>query len=93
MPLGLKADTVFAEETAELTRASRLLMYSDGLPEEFDSQRKPFGHQRLLDWLAHQPAVVTAEQLKNALVDELDRYRAGAELKDDQIFLIMAANP
>jgi serine phosphatase RsbU (regulator of sigma subunit)/anti-sigma regulatory factor (Ser/Thr protein kinase) len=93
MPLGLKPDTVFAEETAELAKPCRLLMYSDGLPEAFDAARKPFGHQRLLDWLAEQPAVLTAEQLKNALVNELDRYRAGAELKDDQTFLIMAANP
>ncbi len=92
MPLGLKPDTIFADEAAPLPKHCRLLMYSDGLTEAFDAAQKPFGQQRLLDWLAKDASPRTAELLKHDLIAELDRHRASAELRDDQTFLIMAAN-
>ena len=93
MPLGLKLDTIFEDESAPLPKHGRLLMYSDGLTEAFDAAQKPFGQQRLLDWLMKDAANSrTADQLKHDLIAELDRHRTGAELRDDQTFLIVAAN-
>jgi serine phosphatase RsbU (regulator of sigma subunit)/anti-sigma regulatory factor (Ser/Thr protein kinase) len=90
MPLGLKPDTVFADESAPLPKHGRLLMYSDGLPDSCDAAQKTFGQQRLLDWLARDaPGPVPAEELKRELIAALDRHQSNADLKDDQTFLIL----
>jgi serine phosphatase RsbU (regulator of sigma subunit)/anti-sigma regulatory factor (Ser/Thr protein kinase) len=90
MPLGIKPDTVFEDETAELPENCRVLLYSDGLTETLDRQGKPFGQARLFDWLMRSTAGWrTAEKLKDELVSELDAHHADAVLRDDQTFLIL----
>ena len=94
MPLGIKADTVFEDETADLPSGCRVLMHSDGLTESFDANQVQFGQQRLLDWLGRATAGRNAEQLRDELVAELDRHQSQAALlKDDQTFLLLTANP
>jgi serine phosphatase RsbU (regulator of sigma subunit)/anti-sigma regulatory factor (Ser/Thr protein kinase) len=90
MPLGIKPDTVFEDETADLPENCRVLLYSDGLTETPGRDGKPFGQARLFDWLMRSSAGwSTAEKLKDELVSELDRHHADATLKDDQTFLIL----
>jgi serine phosphatase RsbU (regulator of sigma subunit)/anti-sigma regulatory factor (Ser/Thr protein kinase) len=90
MPLGIKPDTVFEDETADLPENCRVLLYSDGLTETLDRGGKPFGQARLFDWLMRSTAGWrTAEKLKDELVSELDAHHADAVLKDDQTFLIL----
>jgi serine phosphatase RsbU (regulator of sigma subunit)/anti-sigma regulatory factor (Ser/Thr protein kinase) len=94
MPLGIKADTVFEDATADLPENGRVLLYSDGVTDALDPNGKPFSQPRLLDWLAQTTAARhTAEQLKQELVAELDRHQSVTALRDDQTFLILAANP
>jgi serine phosphatase RsbU (regulator of sigma subunit)/anti-sigma regulatory factor (Ser/Thr protein kinase) len=90
MPLGIKPDTIFEDETSDLPKNCRVLLYSDGLTETLDRDGKPFGQARLFDWL-HRSAAGwhTAEKLKGELVAELDHHHAGAALRDDQTFLIL----
>ena len=90
MPLGIKQDTVFEDETADLPENCRVLLYSDGLTETLDRSGKPFGQARLFDWLMRSAAGWrTAEKLKDELVSELDAHHADAVLRDDQTFLIL----
>jgi serine phosphatase RsbU (regulator of sigma subunit)/anti-sigma regulatory factor (Ser/Thr protein kinase) len=90
MPLGIKPDTVFEEETVDLPKNCRVLLYSDGLTETLNCDGKPFGQARLFDWL-HRSAASwhPAEKLKDELIAELDRHHAGVALRDDQTFLIL----
>ncbi len=90
MPLGIKPDTIFEDETADLPENCRVLLYSDGLTETVDRGGKPFGQARLFDWLMRSTAGWrTAEKLKDELVSELDAHHADAVLRDDQTFLIL----
>jgi serine phosphatase RsbU (regulator of sigma subunit)/anti-sigma regulatory factor (Ser/Thr protein kinase) len=90
MPLGIKPDTIFEDETANLPKNCRVLLYSDGLTETVNRDGKPFGQARLFNWLQRSAAGWhTAEKLKDELVSELDRHHVEAALRDDQTFLIL----
>ena len=91
MPLGILADTVFAEEAIQLPPQCRVLFYTDGLPEALNAQGERFGHERLVEWF--QTAArerVSAAELKLSLGETMGRFQANTVLNDDQTFLIMS---
>jgi len=91
MPLGILPDTPFTEETAELPRNCRVLLYTDGLTEARNAEGQLFGQERLMEWLRRTAARPgKAEELKDELVAELMKFQANTSLKDDQTFVIMA---
>jgi serine phosphatase RsbU (regulator of sigma subunit)/anti-sigma regulatory factor (Ser/Thr protein kinase) len=91
MPLGILHDTPFAEETIELPPNSRLLLYTDGLPEALNSAGERFGQDRLVNWFQNAVrAGHSAEQLNRGLTDVLAQFQANMLLNDDQTYLIMA---
>jgi serine phosphatase RsbU (regulator of sigma subunit) len=91
MPLGILPHSRYQEESLELTKDCRMLLYTDGVIETRNAQGQEFGQERLLRWLAEPSRKEqTAEQLKEALAAELDRFRNHATLKDDETFVIVA---
>jgi serine phosphatase RsbU (regulator of sigma subunit) len=91
MPLGIREHTVFAEETLTLPARCRVLLYTDGMTEALDPDGGRFGQERLAAWLERASALGPAPALKSALALELEKFQAGAVLRDDQTFLIMVA--
>jgi sigma-B regulation protein RsbU (phosphoserine phosphatase) len=47
LPLGIRPEVVYTSVTCRLERASRLLFYSDGLPEALTPSGEPLGYERL----------------------------------------------
>ena len=91
MPLGILPDTPFTDETAELPRNCRVLLYTDGLTEARNAQGELFGQERLMEWLKQTTTHPRkAEELKDELAAELVKFQSNTSLKDDQTFLIMA---
>src|SRR2546426_4234157 len=91
MPLGILPDTPFTDETAELPRNCRVLLYTDGLTEARNARGELFGLERLLEWLKETTTRRRkAEEVKDELAAELAKFQANTSLKDDQTFLIMA---
>ncbi|HEX3799772.1 MAG TPA: SpoIIE family protein phosphatase [Verrucomicrobiae bacterium] len=91
MPLGIFADTEFQDEIVDLPPDCRVMLYTDGLSDACDVKREYFSHERLMKWLHDSTAKPrSAEQLKNALLHELDQHQLNAGLNDDQTFIIMA---
>lgn len=91
MPLGILADTVFAEEVIQLAPQSRVLFYTDGLPEALSAKGERFGQERLMDWFqAAAHGRLSAEDLKQSLAATLAQFQANMVLNDDQTFLIMS---
>ena len=91
MPLGIMPETVFNEEVVELPPRSRLLLYTDGLPEALSATGERFGQERLVAWFqAAARSAPSAEQLKLALTDSLERFQANLVLNDDQTYIIMS---
>ncbi len=91
MPLGITPDTVFQEQTVDLPKNCRVLLYTDGLTEALNAKNEFFGQQRLLDWLQRSTAAPrTAAQLREDLASELAAHQQNTPLNDDQTFLILA---
>ncbi len=90
MPLGILAQTRFEEEAVSLGEGARLLLYTDGVTEARDRTGLQFGQEKLARWLeATVRRRATAEELKQELAEELQRFQAGAGLRDDQTFLFL----
>lgn len=93
-PLGILPETKYRQQTATLAPRAGVLLYTDGLSESLDAAGDMFGHDRLAEWLRQsftQP--LSAAQLRDELATELNRFRGGTALRDDQAFLILAEQP
>ena len=91
LPLGILPDTTFGAQVEDLSRKSRVLLYTDGLTEARNADGEFFGHDRLAEWLRgslQRPR--SAEELKDELAAEVGNFRSSAAIQDDQTFLIMA---
>jgi sigma-B regulation protein RsbU (phosphoserine phosphatase) len=82
MALGLSTAATFSEQATALQKDDILLIYSDGLTEARNEQGDFFGERRLLDFLSHL-SHLTAEELGNRLVAEVDRFTGEARANDD----------
>jgi serine phosphatase RsbU (regulator of sigma subunit)/anti-sigma regulatory factor (Ser/Thr protein kinase) len=90
MPLGILPDTVFLDEVLELKPNSRILLFTDGLPDASNVQGELFGQNRLMTWLLESVRTrKNAGVLKDELMAELAGFQAGVSLTDDQTFLIV----
>jgi serine phosphatase RsbU (regulator of sigma subunit) len=91
LPLGIRPDTVFNAQIEDLSRSSRILLYTDGLTEARNSEGALFGQERLVDWFQSAlPRPRSAEELKEELASEVSKFQSPAKTQDDQTFLIMA---
>ena len=86
--LGAFGDATFDEGTAELRRGDALLLYTDGLTEARDVERRFYGEDRLLETLG---AVCgkAAEEIKQTIVDDAHRFRGSADAHDDLTLLVV----
>lgn len=91
LPIGVLPDTVYQSTTAVLGTPATLLLHTDGLTDTRNTDGKQFGQRRLMGWLsANAVAGHTAGELRDRLLTELNRFRGGAEMDDDQAFLLLA---
>ncbi|MBK8206613.1 MAG: SpoIIE family protein phosphatase [Planctomycetes bacterium] len=65
-----------------------LLLYTDGITEAFDTQRGMYGEERLLARLHGQVNTLAAQLLKLIQTD-VDAFRAGATISDDETMLAL----
>jgi len=90
LPIGVLPDTVYRSATARLGDPATLLLYTDGLTDTRNGEGKLFGQRRLMGWLsANAIAGHPATELRDRLATELNRFRGGAEMDDDQAFLLL----
>jgi serine phosphatase RsbU (regulator of sigma subunit) len=90
-PLGILPNPTYDQQCTTLTDPACLMIYTDGLTEALDPTGDMFGRDRLDDWLrANVRFPCAAEELCESLSAELDRFRSGTPLRDDQTYLILA---
>jgi sigma-B regulation protein RsbU (phosphoserine phosphatase) len=73
-----------------LPPGSILLVFSDGLSEARDAQGQEYGEPRLLDF-ALRNRNFSAEALRRAVFEEIDRWSSGQDREDDQTLVIVRA--
>ncbi|MEY4384777.1 MAG: hypothetical protein RLY20_60 [Verrucomicrobiota bacterium] len=94
LPLGIKRDTTFPEQTLELGESYRLLLYTDGLSEALDENGARYGQENLECWFAATVGNCrTADEVRSALIQEMQRHCGQRSLNDDLTFLTVTNNP
>lgn len=90
LPLGVRPDTLYHQETAILGDPVTVFLHTDGLTDTCNAAGERFGQKRLMDWLqANIGSGYSAGELRDRLATELNRFRGDAVMADDQAFLVM----
>lgn len=91
IPLGVLADTSYHSEAATLGDPGLLFLHTDGLTEASNAAGEMFGQPRLIAWLRDNclPGR-SATELRGRLLGELNQFRGGNDMVDDQTFLLLA---
>ena len=86
-PLGLWEDDPFHGEVIDDIRGHKLLVYTDGLNEAEDPDRKQFGNENILKVMATAPH--GSRETVNALIAAIEAHRNGATPNDDLTLFCM----
>ncbi len=90
VPLGLLPDREYTETTRRLEHGSTLILASDGVEECLDADGEEYGRARLeetLQRLVGRPA----QEVADALLDEVRRHSRSAEISDDRTIVVVRA--
>ena len=82
IPIGPMPGVQFIGEEIDSIKGRPLFIYTDGLNEAENNDRKLFGNERMLDLLRKADAG-DARQLIESMAAKVERHRAGAEPSDD----------
>jgi anti-sigma regulatory factor (Ser/Thr protein kinase) len=91
IPLGILPDTTYHSETAAMGNPGLLFLHTDGLTEACNPAGEMFGQERLMAWLRDNSLPGrSATELRGRLLSELNQFRGGNAMADDQTFLLLA---
>jgi len=91
LPLGVLPETAYRRATTLLGNPAALLLHTDGLTDTRNPDGKAFSQRRLKGWMAANIVPGRpATDVRDRLATELNRYRDGATMADDQAFLLLA---
>jgi sigma-B regulation protein RsbU (phosphoserine phosphatase) len=86
--LGIEANDVYPSARLRLGPEESLFLYTDGLTEAMDAAGEQFSDERLEALLRRTPAI-GPRQLLRLVVDEVNRFSAGAPQADDITALVL----
>ena len=86
--VGLLDDVIYEEYEMQLAPGSKLFIYTDGVSEATDANRKMFGNDRMLEALNSQPDASPEKLLKNVR-GAVDAFVQEAEQFDDLTMLCL----
>ena len=66
-----------------------LVVYSDGIPEAWKNEKETYGMERLQQIIEKCGQLKTAEEIMNAIIADVDAFRAGYEQMDDITILVI----
>jgi len=87
LPLGVKADESYPEQTLPLNPGDCLVIFTDGVIETGNPSGEMFGTDRIDAALSQYP--VTAERLIERILTDLSRFSAGLPVADDRTLLVL----
>jgi serine phosphatase RsbU (regulator of sigma subunit) len=87
-PIGLWPGIEYVGESFENIKGHSLLVYSDGLNEAENMEQEQFSDERILEVLSRNN-YTSSKQVIDALVEEVEKHRNGAEPNDDLTMLCL----
>ncbi len=88
VPIGLLEDIDYEELEVTLEPGDVVLLYSDGVEDQVNAAGEEFGRARVLKLLKKHHAD-TPKDIANAVIAELDAYRGGTAISDDQSVIVL----
>ena len=93
VPIGLLDDREYEEVTFVAEPGDMILFYSDGVEDQLNAAEENYSRSRLTRLLEHQAASSRAtgapQSLVEAIFDDLDAFRAGTAITDDQTTVVI----
>ncbi|HZQ10322.1 MAG TPA: PP2C family protein-serine/threonine phosphatase, partial [Anaerolineae bacterium] len=89
-PLGIFDFTILDEGKLSLTPGTTMLLITDGVTEALNAQTEQFGTERIEAVLAAR-GNTSAQELVNALIGEIARFRGNAPVHDDVTIVAVRA--
>jgi sigma-B regulation protein RsbU (phosphoserine phosphatase) len=86
--VGLFPDFPFSEATVQLEKGDVVVAYTDGISEAMNTAEDEYGEERLMQALQHCKARSAAD-MSNWVLDQVDRFTAGAKQNDDMTLVIL----
>ena len=90
IPLGIRADMPFTEESIELNSGDCVVSITDGIIEAMDAQGQAYSFERVVDVLS-RPAE-SAEALVASLLEDVRLFSEGTQQHDDLTVLVLKRN-
>ncbi|MEZ5352115.1 MAG: SpoIIE family protein phosphatase [Bryobacteraceae bacterium] len=87
-PLGLFAGSKYEEITFMAEPGDLIVLYSDGIQDQPDSKGALYGEARLPQFLL-ESAHLAPQEIVDNLIADLDRFRGGRRIHDDQTVVAM----
>jgi phosphoserine phosphatase RsbU/P len=87
-PLGIFEDVTYDEWGVTLKSGDILVFHSDGIAETYNSEGQLFGNERLRK-LIEQHHEITAAEMADRVLNEVDWFSQSAPLSDDRTLVVM----
>jgi serine phosphatase RsbU (regulator of sigma subunit)/pSer/pThr/pTyr-binding forkhead associated (FHA) protein len=88
MVLGMFDSVPYAEGVVKMESSDSLVIFSDGVTETFNAAGDEFGSERLIQVVVEGRAL-SAEDLEERILAELERFAAGAKITDDRTIIVL----
>ena len=90
LPIGMDDDIAdFIDQTIiELAPGDGIVLYSDGIPEAFNIEKKQYGMERLCQVIS-QNWQLTAQEIKQAVIDDVQAFIGLQKVFDDMTLVIL----
>jgi serine phosphatase RsbU (regulator of sigma subunit) len=100
MALGVECGQPVEQAELVLQAGEALVLYTDGVTEAFSPQGSMFGQEQLLQVIEHRtaglparPVYYSAQDIVNAIEENLSRFRGDLPLEDDLTLLVISRLP
>lgn len=88
LPLGITHDGGFEDASISLEKGDALVFYTDGLSEAMNKSKDQYGEDRLQGVLCGS-SMKHAEEIKDAILDDVRGFCNGEPLKDDLTIIVL----
>ena len=78
----------YEEKTIKLTYGDRIILYTDGIPEAINSDRKEYSNKRL-ESVIFQNRNLPLEEFCDSIIDDLENHIGNASVEDDITLLVI----
>jgi serine phosphatase RsbU (regulator of sigma subunit) len=90
LPVGLFPEIQYQELRVALSKASALVVYTDGVTDALNSQGEEFGEERLMSGCASLPKGASAQTICMLLSKRVVEWATGVEQFDDTTILVLS---